>query len=96
LLIRRLALVATSRAKFANDVPRTMTDLSRNVSSAMADFSSHVAGRVANRSTGFLNLSAARPKSTAKNKRKHKFNGRTEHLIQPSPHFQRGHQAPSD
>jgi hypothetical protein len=56
-----------------------VTDFSCSVSNAMTYCSGHVPGRVADRSTGFLNLSAGRANATGKSNGKSNFNGNSDH-----------------
>jgi len=64
----------------ADDISGTMADLSRNVPSAMTDLLGHIARRVADRSTSFLNLRAARQKTTGKNHNQNNFHRGTQYF----------------
>jgi hypothetical protein len=61
-----------------------MADLSRNVPSAMTDFSGHIPRRVTDGSPDFFDLRAAWQKTTGKSNRKNDSNPRFEHFLRIS------------
>jgi len=65
-LARGPSRVASPLSNFVHGISGRMTDLSRDVPSAMTDLRGHIACRVADRSTGFFNLRAAGEKNIRK------------------------------